>query len=162
LTTTFEETPQIPFNDFKFTLFGGKRGALATPESCGTFASSVSLAPWDGLAATTLAPVFGISSGCVSGFKPTLSAGTTSTQAGAYSPFTLTLARSDSDEEISGLTVQLPPGLLAKISGVTQCTDAQAAADACPAASQIGTVEASAGPGLAPLSLPGRMYLTGP
>jgi hypothetical protein len=122
----------------------------------------VSLAPWDGLPATNLAPDFSIDSGCVNGFKPTLSAGTVSTQAGAYSPFTLSLARSDSDEEMSGLTVQLPPGLLAKIAGVTQCTDAQAAADACPASSQIGTVEVSAGPGLAPLSLPGRMYLTGP
>jgi hypothetical protein len=162
LTTTFEETPQVPFSDFKFTLFGGKRGALATPESCGTFKSAVSLAPWDGLAATNLTPDFSINSGCVSGFKPALAAGTTSTQAGAYSPFTLSLSRSDTDEEISGLTVQLPPGLLAKIAGVTQCTDAQAAADACPVASQIGTVEASAGPGLAPLSLPGRMYLTGP
>ena len=162
LTTTFDETPQLPFSDFNLTLFGGRRGVLATPESCGVFPTTVLLSPWDGLAATSLAPVFAINSGCVSGFKPSLSAGTINTQAGAYSKFTLSLARSDRDEEISGLTVQLPPGLLAKIKGVAQCTDAQASADACPAASQIGTVEASAGPGLSPLSLPGRMYLTGP
>jgi sugar lactone lactonase YvrE len=162
LTTTFEETPQLPFSDFKFRLFGGRRGALATPESCGTFTSTVSLAPWDGLAAMSLAPSFSIDSGCVSGFRPTLSAGTASTQAGSYSPFALSLARTDTDEEVSGLTVKLPPGLLAKIAGVPLCTDAQAAADACPAASEIGTVVATAGPGLAPLSLPGRMYLTGP
>jgi hypothetical protein len=162
LTTTFEETPQLPFNDFRFTLFGGRHGALATPESCGTFKSMVSLEPWDGLAPTILEPTFDISSGCVSGFNPTLSAGTVSTQAGAYTPFSLSLARSDTDEEISGLTVKLPPGLLAKIAGVPQCTELQAAGDACPAASQIGTVEATAGPGLSPLSLPGRMYLTGP
>lgn len=162
LTTTFQETPQLPFSDFKLTLFGGRRGTLATPEACGTFGSEVSLSPWDGLAATQLAPSFSIDTGCVSGFKPVLSAGSTGTQAGAYSPFTLSLSRSDSDEEISGLTVKLPPGLLAKIAGVTQCTDAQATADVCPAASQIGTVVASAGPGISPLSLPGRMYLTGP
>ncbi|HEX4437175.1 MAG TPA: hypothetical protein VH061_10300 [Solirubrobacteraceae bacterium] len=162
LTTTFSETPQLPFSDFKFTLFGGKRGALATPETCGTFASAVSLTPWDGLAATSLTPTFGITSGCVNGFKPTFAAGTVSTQAGAYSPFTLSLARSDTDEEFSELTVQLPPGLLANIASITPCTDTQAKADTCPATSQIGTVEASAGPGLAPLSLPGRIYLTGP
>jgi hypothetical protein len=160
LTTTFEETPQLPFSDFKLTLFGGPRGALATPESCGAFSSEVSLSPWDGLGVTTLGSGFSVSSGCVNGFNPALTAGSGNAQAGAYSPFTLSLARSDTDEEISGLTVKLPAGLLAKISGVTQCTDAQAAADACPAASQIGTVEASAGPGISPLSLPGLMYLT--
>jgi hypothetical protein len=174
LTTTFEETPQIPFNDFKFTLFGGKRGALATPESCGTFASAVSLAPWDGLAATSLAPTFGISSGCVNGFKPAFIAGTVNAQAGAYTPFTLSFSRGDSEEDFAGATVTLPPGLIGRIAGIAQCSDAQLAAAAaksgvaeqaspsCPAGSLIGTVQTTAGPGPSPVSVSGKAYLTGP
>jgi hypothetical protein len=174
LTTTFEETPQIPFNDFKFTLFGGKRGALATPETCGTFASAVSLAPWDGLAATSLTPTFGISSGCVNGFKPAFIAGTVNAQAGAYTPFTLSFSRGDSEEDFAGATVTLPPGLIGRIAGIAQCSDAQLAAAAaksgvaeqaspsCPAGSLIGTVQTTAGPGPSPVSVSGKAYLTGP
>src|SRR6202012_1082317 len=37
LTTTFEETPQLPFTLFKLTFSGGARAALATPTQCGTY-----------------------------------------------------------------------------------------------------------------------------
>jgi hypothetical protein len=162
LTTTFDENPDLPFSDLKLNLFGGRRGALATPESCGTFTSNASLAPWDGLPATGFTPSFTISSGCVSGFKPSFSAGVTHVQAASHTTFALSLARSDTDEELSGLSVKLPPGLLAKIAGVPLCSEPEAAAGSCPSSSQIGTVETSSGPGPSPLALPGRIYLTGP
>jgi sugar lactone lactonase YvrE len=174
LTTTFTETPQIPFNDFKLNLFGGRRGALATPNACGAPNTNVSLAPWDGLAPTKFELPFTTSTGCVSGFAPAFEAGTVSAQAGAYAPFTLSFSRSDSEENLAGATVTLPPGLIGKIAGVAQCSDAQLAAAAgksgvaelaspsCPAGSLIGTVQTTAGPGPSPVSVSGKAYLTGP
>jgi hypothetical protein len=174
LTTTFSETPQIPFNDFKLNLFGGRRGALATPNACGAPNTNVSLAPWDGLGATSFSKPFTTSTGCVSGFSPSFEAGTVSAQAGAYAPFTLSFSRSDSEENFAGATVTLPPGLIGKIAGVAQCSDAQLAAAAgksgvaelaspsCPAGSLIGTVQTTAGPGPSPVSVSGKAYLTGP
>jgi hypothetical protein len=174
LTTTFTETPQIPFNDFKLNLFGGRRGALATPNACGAPNTNVSLSPWDGLAASSFSEPFTTSTGCVSGFSPAFEAGTVSAQAGAYAPFTLSFSRGDSEENFAGATVTLPPGLIGKIAGVAQCTDAQLAAAAgksgvvelanpsCPAGSLIGTVQTTAGPGPSPVSVSGKAYLTGP
>jgi hypothetical protein len=174
LTTTFSETPQIPFNDFKLNLFGGRRGALATPNACGAPNTNVSLAPWDGLAATSFSEPFTTSVGCVSGFSPAFEAGTVSAQAGAYAPFTLSFSRGDSEENFEGATVTLPPGLIGKIAGVAQCSDAQLAVAAgkpgvaelaspsCPAGSLIGTVQTTAGPGPSPVSVSGKAYLTGP
>jgi hypothetical protein len=174
LTTTFTETPQIPFNDFKLNLFGGRRGALATPNACGAPNTNVSLAPWDGLGATSFSEPFTTNAGCVSGFAPAFEAGTVSAQAGAYAPFTLSFSRGDSEENFAGASVTLPSGLIGKIAGVAQCSDAQLAAAAgksgvaelaspsCPAASQIGTVQTTAGPGPSPVSVSGKAYLTGP
>jgi hypothetical protein len=174
LTTTFTETPQIPFNDFKLNLFGGRRGALATPNTCGAPNTNVSLTPWDGLGATSFSEPFTTSTGCVNGFAPSFEAGTVSVQAGAYAPFTLSFSRGDSEENFAGATVTLPPGLIGKIAGVAQCTDAQLAVAAaksgvaelaspsCPAGSLIGTVQTTAGPGPSPVSVSGKAYLTGP
>jgi sugar lactone lactonase YvrE len=174
LTTTFTETPQIPFNDFKLNLFGGRRGALATPNACGAPNTNVSLTPWDGLGATSFSEPFTTSTGCVSGFSPSFEAGTVSAQAGAYAPFTLSFSRGDSEENFAGATVTLPPGLIGKIAGVAQCSDAQLAAAAarsgvaeqaspsCPAGSLIGTVQTTAGPGPSPVSVSGKAYLIGP
>jgi hypothetical protein len=174
LTTTFTETPQIPFNDFKLNLFGGRHGAIATPNACGAPSTNVSLAPWNGLAPTKFELPFTTSVGCVSGFTPAFEAGTVSAQAGAYAPFTLSFSRGDSEENFAGATVTLPPGLIGKIAGVAQCSDAQLAAAAaksgvaelaspsCPAGSLIGTVQTTAGPGPSPVSVSGKAYLTGP
>jgi hypothetical protein len=174
LTTTFTETPQIPFNDFKLNLFGGRHGAIATPNTCGAPNTNVSLAPWDGLAPTKFELPFTTTIGCVSGFTPAFEAGTVSAQGGAYAPFTLSFSRGDSEENFAGATVTLPPGLIGKIAGVAQCSDAQLAAAAaksgvaeqaspsCPAGSLIGTVQTTAGPGPSPVSVSGKAYLTGP
>ena len=112
----------------------------------------------------------------MAGFSPRLTAGTSNAQAGSYSPFVLSLSRSDTDENFQGLLVKLPPGMLAKLAGVGECSDAQlatissapgagaaqAANPSCPAGSQVGTVTTGAGTGPDPFFLGGKAYLTGP
>jgi uncharacterized repeat protein (TIGR01451 family) len=178
ITGVFKNNPQFPFTELKLHFKGGPRGALATPENCGTFTTTSAFTPWsapDSGPAATPSDSFQITTGCVSGFAPTFTAGTTNTRAGGYSSFVLSFSRSDTDQELSGLSVTLPPGLLAKVAGVALCSDAQVAAAAanpsgaaeaanpsCPSGSQIGTVQAAAGPGPSPFFASGKAYLTGP
>jgi uncharacterized repeat protein (TIGR01451 family) len=177
ITGTFDQSPQFPFSDLKLHFFGGDRGDLVTPETCGSYGVSSLLTPWSTPEEEPGAGVgdqFGIASGCVTGFAPSFSAATTSPSAGAFSPFDLSYGRSDADQELAGLSVSLPRGLLAKIAGVGQCSDAALAAAAsrpgaaeqanpsCPADSQVGTVTALAGPGPSPFAVQGKVYLTGP
>ena len=165
LTTTFSENPQLPFEDFKLEFFGGPNAPLVTPPTCGSFASTADLTPWSFPESPNIArsSSFTIDENCGSqGFSPSFTAGTTSNQAGAFSPFLLSFSRRDGEQELKGLEETLPPGLLAKLAGVPKCGDAEAAAGACPAASQIGTVEVAAGIGPDPVWVPGTIYLTGP
>lgn len=174
LTTTFDENPQLPFSDFKLDFFGGERGALATPQACGSYSTQSALSPWSGTPAVQLSDSFTVSSGCVNGFAPSFTAGVQNPQAGSYSPFVLSFSRSDTDQELSGVSVKLPEGLLAKLAGVPLCSDAALASAAgksgaaeqaqssCPAGSQVGTVTVGAGPGADPFFTTGKAYLTGP
>lgn len=176
LTTTFSNNPQLPFTDFKLNFFGGPRAVLATGGVCGTLPVTGDVQPWStpgsGPDATPTASV-SIASGCAGGFHPTFTAGMANPQGGSYSPFVLSVTRSDADQDISGLSVSLPPGFSAKLAGVAQCTGAQIAharansgaaelaSPSCPAASQVGTAQTGAGPGSSPFFLPGKVYLTG-
>ncbi len=161
-TTSFDNTPQLPFSDLKLDFFSGPRATFATPESCGTFPVTASLTPWSGGTPTSLSDSFKITSGCVNGFNPSFVGGVTNTEAGASSSFVMSLSRSDTDQELSKLSVTLPPGVLAHLGGVPLCSNAQATAGTCSAASQVGTALTGAGPGPHPLFLPGKVFLTGP
>jgi hypothetical protein len=55
----------------------------------------------------------------------------------------------------------MPTGLLANIASVPLCGEAQANAGTCDDASQVGTTRTAAGPGTSPLTLPGKVFLTG-
>jgi hypothetical protein len=165
LTTTFDNTPQVPFENFRLYFFGGPRGPLAMPIACGTFSSTSELTPWGAPESGPPAnpgDFFSINTGCNVGFAPKFVAGVTDPQAGAYTSFVLSFSREDGEGEPKGLSMSLPPGLLGKVGEVPLCSDADANAGTCPAASQVGTVEAGAGPGSNPLFLPGKIYLTGP
>jgi hypothetical protein len=96
-------------------------------------------------------------------FSPGLSAGTENPAAGVFTPFGLQLQRTDEDQEFGSLgSLSLPPGLLADVGSVTtRCTEVQARAAACPAASHIGTVLTGAGAGPDPFYVPGDVYLMG-
>jgi hypothetical protein len=165
LTAIFDENPNLPFSDLKLHFFGGPRAELATPESCGTFTITTELFPYsfeEGELPATPFDNFLIDEACPGGFSPSFTAGSTNLQAGSYTPFVASFGRSDTDQELAGLTLTLPPGLLAKVAGVPLCGEADANAGTCPAASQVGTVKTGVGPGPNPLFVSGKAYLTGP
>jgi len=170
LVTTFNETPQLPFSDFKLDFFGTDRAPLSTPALCGTYTTTTSFEPWSGTPAATPSSHFQVTSGpagsaCSSPrpFQPGFEAGTTNIQAGAYSTLTMTMTRPDADQTLGKLNVVFPPGISAGLQGVKLCEEPQAASGECPAESQIGQVIASAGLGNDPYSVEdGKAYITGP
>ncbi len=168
LTGTFSENPQLPFSELKLHFHGGSRAPIANPQTCGSFATSSTLTSWAGQETSGLSPSFGIDwdgngGACPSSlpFVPGFSAGTTSTVAGAFSPFVLSFSRNDREQDLAGLSVTLPPGLLGKIAGIPLCGEAQANSGTCGPESQLGTASVLAGPGEHPLYVSGgRVYLT--
>ena len=46
LTTTFAETPELPFTDLKLDFSGGAQAALATPTRCGLYTTTSDFTPW--------------------------------------------------------------------------------------------------------------------
>ncbi len=164
ITTTFEEDPPLPFSELKVTLNGGGRATLANPRSCGLATSAMDLTPWSSPFSSDSTPTYGfeVNQGCFGPqFSPSLMAGTTNNQAGAYSPFTLALSRGDHDQNLGGLEVQMPPGLLGKLSSLTPCPEPQAGLGTCGPESQVGHLQVLAGPGPEPLSVGGgQVFLT--
>ncbi len=166
ITTTFDENPELPFSELKLHLNGGSRATLANPSSCGSYAAEADFTPWSTPFtpnATPTSPPFTIADCGPPRFEPFFEVGTTSNQAGGYSPLSVTFSREDADEDLSGLSVTTPPGLSGNLSGIPLCGEPQAAEGICPAASQIGELTAGAGPGPEPVFIKGgRVYLTGP
>ncbi len=166
LTTVFDENPQLPFSELRVQLNGGSRATVANPSVCGEYRAESVLTPWSspfGEDATPGSFPFAITGCGLARFDPTFSAGTESNQAGGYSPLTVTFAREDVDQDLGGLSVTTPPGLLGNLAKVPLCGEPQAAEGTCPASSQIGEVTAGAGPGPEPYFIKGgRVYLTGP
>jgi hypothetical protein len=80
--------------------------------------------------------------------------------AGAHSDFTLNVAFSNADDDLKDITVNLPTGLLGNPRAVPQCTEAQLNADACPAASEVGTTSVMAQAAGLPANVPsaGTVY----
>jgi hypothetical protein len=173
ISTTFKNTPQVPFEELKLELFGGERASVTTPVSCGSYATDAVFTPWSGTEPVNEpAPAadFSISSGvggsaCPSGipFAPGFKAESESTQAGAFTSFELELAHPDGDQALSTVSMHLPSGVAALLSSVELCSSAQAAASACPPGSEIGHATAIAGLGSEPfVQEGGRVFITGP
>jgi uncharacterized repeat protein (TIGR01451 family) len=176
LVTTFANTPELPFSDFKLSFSGGAQAALVTPTGCGTYGTSATFSPWSAPATkgVTAVSAFSITSGpggsaCASPlpFSPSMIAGATTDQAGGFTDFSMLLQRADGQQRISALQFKTPKGLLGMISKVPLCDQADAEAGTCPAASQIGHTVVEAGPGPYPLVVPqpgqppAPIYLTG-
>ncbi len=169
LTTTFAENPQLPFSSLALSLDSGPASPLSNPTTCGTYTTEATLTSWSGRTVETSSP-FVINRNCevASQFTPSLEAGVVNPAAGKSSTFVLSLTRPDGQQNIAGLTVNLPEGQLAKLAGVGVCEGAAAASGNCPASSRVGSAVVAAGPGSNPITVPqpGRpptaVYLAGP
>jgi hypothetical protein len=165
ITVTFYNDPQLPFSDLKLTLTGGSRAALANPRTCGSASTSLDLTPWSSPFTTNVSAtsVFEVNEDCITPkFNPSFVAGTTNIQAGEYTPFTVSFGRSDSEELLNGLQMQMPPGLLGSLANVPLCGEPQAAEGTCSQESLIGHVQVLTGPGPTPfLVTGGKVFLTG-
>jgi hypothetical protein len=170
LVSTFKDTPQLPFEDLTLHFFGGSRAPLGTPGECGSYTTHAAIAPWSGNASAEPISTFQILSGpnespCVSPlpFAPTLTAGSTNIQAGAFTPFTTTMSREDGQQGLDAIQLHMPAGLSGSLSGVKLCGEAQADAGTCGPESLIGHTIVSVGLGGDPYTVTGgEVFITGP
>jgi hypothetical protein len=170
LVSTFDNTPQLPFEDLKLHFFGGSRAPLSTPAFCGSYTTTTSIAGWSGNPASQPSSEFQILTGpdgspCANPlpFSPSLTAGSTNIQTGAFSPFTMTMSRGDGQQNLQAVQLHMPPGLLGTLSSVKLCGEAEANAGTCGPESLIGETIVSVGLGGTPFSVRGgRVYITGP
>jgi hypothetical protein len=178
ITTHVLNVPQAPVSDFTISFSGGAQAALATPTQCGTYTATSDFTPWSAPSVGDVFPSsnFAISSGpgggaCPSStlpFGPSLTAGSTTDQAGGFTSFSLLLQSGDGQQRIEKLQFKAPGGLSGMLSAVPLCPEPQAQAGTCSAASQIGHASVASGPGPYPLTIPqpgnpeSPIYLTGP
>ena len=165
LTVRLTEMPQLPLGELNIHLFGGPGALLANPATCGPASTSAELESWGAPPAADADPSsFYDVSGCTAApaLRPEFLAGSVNVAAGAFSPFTLTVSRSDGEPYLAALQLHAPPGLSALLASVPLCPEALASTGNCPAASRVGGSQVAAGAGSAPLYMPGEIYLTGP
>jgi hypothetical protein len=191
--------PQVPFSTFTLDFDGGPRAVLTSPTTCGPHATTTRMTPWSSAPGAIPAGAeggpstdppaspsdqFTLSSapgggkcaktGAERPFAPGFSAKTDKAVGGAYSPLTVDIARSDGNQELKGVEVDLPPGVTAKLAGVRYCPEAalaaatatsglaEAAGSSCPASSLIGRADVLAGSGPSPIRISGKVFLAGP
>jgi hypothetical protein len=188
LTTEVDNIPQLPFSHFHLSFRQGQRSPLVTPPACGEYTVNALLFPYSAPSEPlhressfriTAGPEGqGCPSGGVPPFHPALEAGTLNNSAGTYSPFVTHITRKDSEQEITRFSIKLPTGLIAKLKGVSECTDAQIAQaksrevegggtveqenPSCPANSEIGHSLVGSGVGNVLAYAPGKLYFAGP
>jgi hypothetical protein len=185
LSTTITEAPQVPFTSFDLNFDGGARAVLSSPPTCGPNQTATTMTPWSGNPPAHPGAGFSLSSAPGGGacakkmserpFGPSFAAGPASAKAGAFSPFSIHIARPDGQQELKGTDIVLPPGMTGKLAGIPYCPEAALAAAAtkagneekagssCPAASQVGVASIAAGTGPAPLKIDdGKVFLSGP
>jgi hypothetical protein len=184
LTTTFAETPQLPFRSLRLELDGGPRASLTSPPTCGPNETSGQFFPWSETVPVTDKSSFQLTSAPTGGgcaktlgarpFAPAFAAATTDPHGGAFTNFVVNLVRQDGNQEVKGVSVDMPPGLTAKLAGVAYCPEASIAAagansgvvenahPSCPPSSLVGTASIASGSGPTPSHITGRAFLAGP
>jgi len=183
LTARVHEAPQLPFDSVRVTLDSGK-GTLTSPPTCGPNKTGHAMTAWSGTSdngpqdkgfTLTSAPGGGPCAKTMAErpFSPSFGARTTNPKGGAYTHFAANVARSDGNQELKGVEVDLPPGLTAKLAGVRYCPEAaiaaaaanggaaEAASSSCPARSLVGSASVAAGSGPDPLRIKGKVFLAG-
>ncbi len=171
ISTTFKNTPDVPFEDLELHFFGGERAPLSTPSRCGTYTTKAVFVPWDGNGPVEPTSSFTIDHGPGGGpcpgaslpFNPTVNAGATNIQAGAFSPLTVTMNRKDGEQNLKSVEAKLPPGLSGVLTGVELCPEPRANEGLCGENSKVGEATIGVGVGNQPFTVTGgKFYLTGP
>jgi hypothetical protein len=185
LTAVVAENPQATFRNFRLHFFGGNKGILTSPPTCGTNTTTTEFTPWsenpDNNKPTTNTALSSVPGGgtCPTSlgtrkFAPSYTAKSDSTEAGKYSPFSVHITRPDGQQELKAVNVTLPKGLVGRLAGIPYCSEADLAAAAassgrtqqskpsCSSESAIGSTVTQSGTGNAPLTLGGTAYLAGP
>jgi hypothetical protein len=184
LTTKITEIPQVPFTSFRLNFAGGEQAVLSSPMTCGPNTSGAAMTPWSGNPAATPTSSFTLHAtpgggGCATSlaarpFAPSFAAAPKSNQAGAYSPLHVTIGRGNGQQELKAASVALAPGMIGKLAGIPYCSAGaiaaaagtsgaeQAAHPSCPAKSEVGVATVKAGTGPTPLSITGKVFLSGP
>jgi hypothetical protein len=176
IVTTFEQNPEQPFCELSLRFKSGNRGLITTPAECGKYQSTYELTPWSGQPPVVGKSKFTLDENCEHGFNPSFDAGSESPLAGAFTTFVSRITRGAGEPSLKGVSIDLPPGLSAKLAGIPYCSDAvlsgistdvgagaaQLSSPACPEASQAGTVNAGLGSGSPFYVNTGKIYLAGP
>ncbi len=187
IEATFEDTPQLAFEDAELHFFGGERAPLATPALCRRpagegfpaeegYKTVATFTPWSGNPPVTRTSEFYVTSGPNGGpcpnprgdqspttlpFAASLVSDTTNINAGSFSPLTTTLSRPDGNQQIQSVQLHYPPGVSGLLSGVKLCPEAQANVGTCGPESEIGETTVSVGVGGDPFTVTGgKVYIT--
>lgn len=195
---TLPGLPQVPFESIRIKLNGGPKAVLTSPPTCGPNTTGTQMTPWSSAlgtvpvgadggpsASTSVAASSGFSLGAAPGggncpktmaersFSLGFDADTNNQKAATFSPLRMNITRSDGNQELKGVDVTLPPGLVAKLAGVKYCPNAalaaaaassgaaEAASSSCPASSRIGRADIKTGSGPSPIGISGQVFLTG-
>ena len=187
LTTSFDNSPQVPFSKFTLKFNQGATSPLSSPAACGTYTGEADLSPYSEPeeprhVINSFEMTEGVHNGpCPSGgippFHPQLIAGSINDAAGHFSPFYVRLIREDGEQEITHFSIKLPPGVVGKLAGIPLCSEAaiaqakareheggaaeEEADPSCPASSQVGHTYVEAGVGSTLARTPGKIYLAG-
>jgi hypothetical protein len=184
LTTTIAETPQVPFTSFAIDFDDGAKAVLSSAMICNPNPAAAEMTPWSGNPAATPTASIAFPNAPGGGpcpktlgerpFAPTFLARPQGTKAGAFSPVSLNLGRSDGQQEVKGVDITLAPGMTGKLAGIPYCPEgaiaaaanrdgkAEQAASSCPAQSQVGTATIASGTGPSPIQIGGKVFLSGP
>ncbi len=162
--------PQTPFEDVELHFFGGDRAPLVTPALCGAYTTTGTFTPWSGNTTTESSSTFNIVSGPNGSpcrdplpFAPSLTTGTSSIQAGGFTPFVMTMGREDGEQALQGVQLKMPLGVSGTLTNVKLCGEEQADAGTCGPESLIGETIVSVGVGGDPYTVKGgQVFITGP
>ena len=164
VTTVFAENPEQPFTSAVLKFKGGALAPIANPLTCNAGSAEGSFLPYTEFGAKTIATPFA-ATGCPATipFALTQTTANQTSNAGGNTSYTFSLTRPEGHQYLSQVKTTLPAGLVGQIPKATQCTEAQASTNACPATSQIGVASAVSGSGPTPFTFGGgAVYLTGP
>jgi hypothetical protein len=155
VSSTFDNTPQLPFESLKLQFRGGAKAPLVAPDKCGTYYTQIDMTSWATPVSYHLESPVKIDENCsTGGFKPELNAGSTNPVAGHQTPFNVQITRKDGEQNISQINSTLPKGLVARLAGIPLCEGAAAASGKCAPGSEIGSTTVGTGTGPQPLFIP--------